>query len=84
MKPTFFIALGLLCASVSAYAANDALSPATTEVIEIPVSAKELDDCRTTLAEVAAMPARYDNGTPIFLDWGQSELPEVRCVVAET
>ena len=31
MKPTFFIALGLLCASVSAYAANDALSPETTE-----------------------------------------------------
>ncbi|QFS83845.1 hypothetical protein FIU97_13940 [Roseivivax sp. THAF40] len=83
MKRTAFALSFAMIGTVSAVAAADLYEDAPEEVIEISVSAGELAECQETLAQVAARPARHDNGTPILFDWGQSDLPQVRCVVGE-
>ncbi|SIT16041.1 hypothetical protein SAMN05421759_12335 [Roseivivax lentus] len=73
----------LLIGTVSAMGAAALIEDDPRDMIEIVVSADKLAECRETLAQVAAMPARHDNGTPLLLDWGQSDLPKVACVVGE-
>ena len=76
-------AAGFTFIAAAALGATDVLDRDTHEVIEIDVTADELAECRETLAQVASMPAVHDNGTPVLFNWGQSDLPEVRCVVSE-
>ncbi len=83
MKRTAFALSFAMLGTVTAVAASDLIDERPQEVIEISVSADELAECRETLAQVASMPARHDNGTPILFDWGQNDMPQVRCVVSE-
>ncbi|MHA6324976.1 hypothetical protein [Roseivivax sp. CAU 1753] len=81
MRRTIFTATALIFASASAFAAGEMLLESSQDFIDISVSANELAECRKTLKQVAGMPAVHDNGTPIFFNWGASDLPQVRCVV---
>ncbi|SLN73763.1 hypothetical protein ROJ8625_03981 [Roseivivax jejudonensis] len=82
MRRNVIIASGLLFAAAASVTATQALTPSEPEVIEIEVSADELQECRETLAQVAQMPAVTDSGSPLLL--GVSEdLPSVRCVATE-
>lgn len=71
---------GLICVAAAALAATGALEDNGPTVIEIEVSAAKLSECRDTLAEVAQMPAVYDNGSPILFG-ADEDLPSVTCVV---
>ncbi|ETW11709.1 hypothetical protein ATO8_15718 [Roseivivax marinus] len=82
MRRIGFVALGSIAAVAASVAAAQVMTGQTQEVIEITVSADELQECRETLAQVASMPAVHDNGTPILFD-ASSDLPSVRCVVGD-
>ncbi|MCE0506850.1 MULTISPECIES: hypothetical protein [unclassified Roseivivax] len=83
MKRIALTATALICASAAALAASEVMTGPDPEVIEIEVLSSELADCRETLAQVASMPAVHDNGTPILFDWGQNDMPSVRCVATD-
>ena len=82
MRRTALTAAALTCVAAASFAATNVLKAPDPEVIEIEVSAGELNDCRETLAQVAQAPAVADNGSPLFFDRAQ-DLPSVRCVVSE-
>jgi hypothetical protein len=82
MKKTSAIATAVLFVATASWAATEVLLPDTQTVIDIPVAASELAECRQTLRDVAQRPAVTDNGSPIFFSFSQ-DLPSVRCVVSE-
>ena len=86
MKQHLFFAIAATVTATAVAAATQVVAPQGDarggDVITIEVAPEELARCRETLAQVAAMPAVSDDGTPLPVS-ASAGLPQVACVVSE-